>query len=72
MGVGLAVQFHEFFPYHFTHILIPNLLHPGIRLQRYITFSTCMSDRNHSSKKCIFSLGINYLNSAIQETLLSG
>ena len=43
--IGLAARFHEFFPYRFAHILRPNLWRPGVRLQSYITFSTCMSAR---------------------------
>ena len=43
--IGLAARFHEFFPYRFAHILRPNLWRPGVRLQSYVTFSTCMSAR---------------------------
>ena len=43
--IGLAARFHEFFLYRFAHILRPNLWHPGVRLQSYVTFSTCMSAR---------------------------
>ena len=41
--IGLATRFHEFFPYCFAHILRPNLWRPGVWLQSYVTFSTCMS-----------------------------
>ena len=41
--IGLAARFHEFFPYRFAHILRSNLWCPGVRLQSYVTFSTCMS-----------------------------
>ena len=44
--IGLAARFYdEFFPYRFAHILRPNLWRPGVRLQSYVTFSTCMSAR---------------------------
>ena len=41
--ISLAARLHFFFPYRFAHILIPNLWRPGVRLQSYVTFSTCMS-----------------------------
>ena len=41
--IGRAARFHEFFPVCFAHILRQNLWRPGVRLQSYVTFSTCMS-----------------------------
>ena len=43
--IGLAARFQEFLPYRFAHILRPNLWRPGVRLQSYVTFSTCTSAR---------------------------